>query len=374
MKRLTSIILCLTLLFCYKPAYSDNITFITIEEAQELALKNNTSYNWQDSYIVESIENYDKVVEANEKNPFRGGGNFITYFNNQILPKMNEVSANSNTLLLSIKKKNMENLIKSNIINVFIEIEKTSINIENAKQDLNLKQNEYEIAKLRYELGYITYNDLQQVKSAYNMSVSNKSSYEKNLNSLKQNLNRMIGRDIYDYNYKTLINIPDLSDLAFDKKEILDSYLKNSFDVQQLKIDLYAKETSYNLTKEQYDRFADFPLHRDERKEIDKKMERTTRDYEDAKYNYDNKVKEIELYINDMIAKYESLLDSISNMEDNLKTLQSELEKAKLLYQTGMISKFDLQKSEYTYKIQVANKNALILDLYNLYRNMTIYL
>ncbi|MGE5627347.1 MAG: hypothetical protein ACM3X7_04425, partial [Solirubrobacterales bacterium] len=231
------------------------------------------------------------------------------------------------------------------------------LNIEKKKLDANLDtlQRNLEMTIVYKEQGLATDSDVNNIKISIESLKNNIRSIERQKENIICQLNLMIGEDY-----------TDTAEVIF-KPSMLDSFNLSSID-RESDMDT-AIENNYNVKLQEYEiTSCKAAVSRAEEDDDAGGVQAAMLDYNNALIKYDDTIRSEKLKIN---KAYEALDDSgkTYDLETNkLKQEQVNLDKAKLNYSLGAISKKALSDQENTFKLQQLAVETAKYNLFDSYR------
>ncbi|HOE57938.1 MAG TPA: TolC family protein, partial [Bacillota bacterium] len=184
MKRMCktlALALCATMLLSVLTVIGDpgEKTILTLEEAKNLALKNDTRYKYQQNYIDQKKEDYEDIVD---KTISSKGSSIVEKTQSYVAGKMNVDSAYNAWQLEVFKKGDIKRQSEYNTTIAYYDVMKAKYSLDDAKRAMELDEKDLDIAKLKLSNGMITRNDLSHFENAFK---SSQIKYESALSELK---------------------------------------------------------------------------------------------------------------------------------------------------------------------------------------------
>lgn len=379
MKKLcliVSCILCMTIMLnciAVTADYKDD-GILTLEEAKEIAKKNDVQFNQQQSNIKKASENYEKVYENNNKTDKKNYNSVVESVSAMVARKVNIENAASNVRKAIFNRNNLERTINYEVTEKYYGVLKAMYSLADAEADMKLKKEELEKAKIKYEMDIITKNALSQAESAYDSSVT---SYNKAFTSLQNSaaeLSNCIGKniDIYNVRFDMTLDVPDIN--SIDLNKIKEDYMKNSPSFYSEKEQYDLAEYKMQLIEEQYDIFV--KRNPKATRIIDDFIELlndATNEFDDAKYSYSEKEKDLDLTLNNQYTTINDLYKSYEDQKKKIEDTKQEIEENRIKYQMGLIKKADLDSSTANLQKLENQLNTTIINLNLQYLSLTQY-
>ena len=353
-------------------ADSSQIRRLTLEEAQKMALENNLQYQLQDSYISDALDNYYNVQDSNSKSARIPSSGFLSYFNRTITPEITLESAANSVRLARFEKQNIKRTSDYNVKIAFLNIKKAQLALENKKNDVEAKLKDYENAKLKAELGYITDDTLKTFEKAYSNSKKDLDTAFEDLKSKFQTLNRYLGRAIDDYNLEIVYDLRKISIDDIDLDKIREANIKNNKNFYTLEQNLALAKRKYDLTKEGYEHFEKLGVQNSRDDMLDAYYD-AERDYESAKKSFEDATKDLDISIKSTYNSLVNIDNSIKKLERDIEDFKKELSKMELKLELGLISKNDYDNQLISLKTMQNSLTSLLADLDMQYSSLMLY-
>lgn len=371
MKRYLILLLVLVNILSIAPVFADGseILYISLEDAQARALENNVQYRLQDSEIRDALSDYNDATDARVSK----GGGFMSYFNSTITYDVNVDSAANSVKLSRSEKENIKRTINNDVKTAFISIKKAQYSLEDAKNTVTLKSKDYEVAKIKHELGDLTSSGLKDAEKAYKDALIDQESTQKKLHEAIQSLNRLIGRPLTDYNIEPVITleIPDIQSINLDK--LRENYINNDKNLLVLSQNANLAQRNYDLTQERYDHFIKDMNMKIHREDIEEAYDKAVRDYDKARTTFEDATKELDITLNSSYNSLKDTRESIDRLLRDIQDMGSELQKTKIKYDLGLISKNAYEEAEIGLKTMQNKLQSAIGDYNILYSKLTLY-
>lgn len=354
-------------------ADSTQVRFMTLEEAQKIALDNNIKYQLQDSYISDKLEDYYDTQDANEKTAGVPSTGFMSYFNKTITPEISVDSAANAVQLSRFEKKDIKRVSDYNVKIAVLNVKKARLTLENKKNDTANKLKELEVARIKHQIGYITNNELKQFEKAYSDSVKDQLAANEDLYSRIQTLNRYLGRAITDYNIEVVYSPIKVSFDTLSLDALREDNIKNNKEFYSLEQNLKLAKRKYDLTKERYEHFEKLGVQNSKQQMLDAYTD-AERDYENAKKSFEDATKDLDISLNTAYNKLKNSIDAIDRLERDMADAKEDFEILKLRYDLGAdVSKMELDKQELAMKTMENELTSLLADADAQYSNLMLY-
>lgn len=353
-------------------ADSNTIRRITLEEAQAIALQNNIKYQLQDSYISDALQSYYDTQDSNDKMSRVPSSGMLSYFNRTITPEIALDSAANSVRLSRFEKVDIKRMSDFNVKTAFLNIKKAHLALENKKIDTSIKLKDFETAKLKLELGYITNDMLKQFEKAYKDSAAAQQVAYEDLKSKYQTLNRYLGRTIDDYNIEVVYDLSKINIDDIDLDEIRKANIKNNKSFYSLEQNLTLVKRKYDLTKERYEHFEKLGVQNGRQDMLDAYSD-AERDYENAKKSFEDATKDLDISLNSAYNALVNTVDAADRLERDIKDFKEELSKLKIKYDLGLVPKNDYDTQATTLNTMENSLKSLFADIDMQYSSLMLY-
>lgn len=351
---------------------SSGKTILTLEEAKEMAIKNDTSYKAQDRYIEQKKEDYQDAVDKYSGNVALKGSSIVEKTEQYINYRLMIDNAYNAWQLEIFKKGDLKRQSDYNVTIAYYDVMKDKYSLDDAQRAMDLAKKNLDIAKIQNEYGMITKNALSQYENAYKSAQTAYNSALSELENSMAALGKEIGKelDINNYDIDMTIGMPDTK--SIDLEKIKEDQLKNKADFYSLKSSLSTAEYQKLLVEERYDYYDEKTARMSETIEdgFNELRYEADRDYEDVKYQYDEAVKALDIALKQQLAGINTLEESIANLRKSVENARTTYTQNKTKYDLGLISKIELEKSESDLKdlqnqlyTSIVNLNAQYLAL-----------
>jgi len=347
-------------------------TILTLEEAKALAMKSDTRYNQQQSYIEQKKEDYEDIVD---RTIISRGSSIVEKTKSYVAGKMAVDSAYNAWQLEVFKKGDIKRQSDYSVTIAYYDVMKAKYSLDDAKRAMDLAQKDLTIAKLEFDLGEKPKTYLSQKENAYK---SSQTKYESALSELKNkmaSLGKEIRKDldIENYDIDMTIRIPDI--VSLDLSKIKEDYLKNNPEFYSLKLALLSYEYQKYLIDEKYDEYDEKTAKISSTIEdgFNELKYRADRDYEDAKYQYDEAVKALDISLNAQYSGIITLMETIENLKKSVADMEVTVKNDRLRHSLDLLAPIDLMKSESALKDLENTLNTAIVNLNTQYLALTQY-
>jgi len=341
-------------------ADSGQIRRLTLEEAQKMALANNLKFQLQDSYISDALQDYYDTQDANDKMSSVPSSGFLSYFNRTITPEISHDSAANSVRLSRFEKEDIKNIKKAQLV------------LENKKNNTSSKLTDFESAKLKAELGYMTNDALKEFEKAYNDSKKDLDIAFEDVKNKFQTLNRYLGRAIDDYNLEIVYDLDKiaLDDVSLDA--IREANIKSNKSFYTLEQNVTLAKRKYDLTKERYEHFEKLGVQNSKQAMLDAYSD-AERDYENAKRSFEDATKDLDISLNSTYNALINANDAANRLERDINDFKDELSKLKLKFDLGLIAKNDYDNQTVALKTMQNNLISLLADVDMQYTSLMLY-
>ncbi|MEA4849490.1 MAG: TolC family protein, partial [Clostridiaceae bacterium] len=335
-----SFILCAASLFgsitAFAGAMDDGL--LTLEEAKELALKNDVSYNQQDDKIQDALEDYEELSESTSAGSGRGS-NSADKAASRISYKVQLENAYSAVRKAVLTKADLKRSSDSEVTDMFYAVIEAQNSAASAQTDLDMKKKELETAEVKYGLSIINKSSLSQAESSYR---SSESAYNKAVLELENcvlKLAKSIGAevDLSKVKLDTALSIPDISTLDLEK--IKEDNLKNNLTYFSAKEQYKLAEYELALTEEKYEDY--FDEHKNSSESVEEAYDNLLYDaeqnFEDAEENYNEKLEDLEESLEDQYNSLTDLYESYTDLKEDIEDAKLTVKQDKIKYQMRLI-------------------------------------
>lgn len=348
---------------------------LTLEEAKALALKNDIQFNQQQSYIQQASESYEDIYEKNTKSDNTNYKSLADRASASISRKVSIENAASNIRKEIFKRNDLKRASDYSVTSSYYNVLNAVYALENAEAEIGLKQKELELVRIKHGLSLVTKKELTLADSEF---ASAQNAYKKAFSDLQNKmaeLSRNIGKNLDVFNDKLdmTLMVPDIK--LLDLNKIKEDYMKNNQSFYNAKEAYDLAEYKLQLTEEQYDYYYKRLPNRTSSivEQFDDMLEKARRDFEDAKYTYNEKEKELDLTLLNQYTTINDLYETYEKQKKDLEDAKLEIENSKLKYQMGIIKKSDLESSIAELGKKENQLNSTIINLNLQYLNLTQY-
>lgn len=371
-----SIILFTALLLGSITAFADamNDGILTIEEAKELALKNDVNYKYQDDKIQDAKDNYADLCEGTSATSVKGS-NIAQKEATRISRKVQLENAYSNVRKAVLTKADMKRSSDYEVTDIYYSIIEAQNSVKKAQKDLDFKRKNLEKSEIKYYMNIINKASLSQAESAYRSSETAYNKAFSDLNICIKKLNKSIGKefDISKVKLDTILKIPDIKGL--DLAKIKEDNRKNNLTYFSAEEQFKLAEYELALTEEKYDdRYDELKKGSSNvRVEFDNMLYDAEKKFEDAEYSINEKLESLEKTIEDQYESLEDLYDSYLEQKEDIKDMELTVKENQVKNIMGIINKSDLDSNVISLENMKYQLITTIINLNKQYINMTQY-
>lgn len=371
-----SIILCTALLLGNITAFADAMDdgVLTLEEAKELALKNDVNYKYQDDKIQDAKDNYADLSDGTSAISVKGS-NIAQKEAARISQKLQLENAYSNVRKAVLNKADLKRSSDYEVTDTFYSVIEAQNSAASAQRDLDLKRNDLEKAQIKYDLHIINKASHSQAESAYR---SSETAYNKALLDLDiciSKLSKSIGEelDMSKVRLDTILKIPDIK--SIDLVKLKEDNLKNNLTYFSAGEQYRLAKYELALTEEKYeDHYEELKKGSSNvRVEFDNMLFDAKNYFEDEDYSYNEKLESLEDTIEDQYESLEDLYESYLEQNEDIKDMELTVKENKLKNILGIINKSDLDSSVISLENMKYQLNTTIINLNKQYIYMTQY-
>ncbi|MDD3704467.1 MAG: TolC family protein [Clostridiaceae bacterium] len=371
-----SIILCTALLLGNITAFADAMDdgVLTLEEAKELALKNDVNYKYQDDKIQDAKDNYAELSEDTSATSGRGS-NIAQKEAARISQKLQLENAYSNVRKAVLNKADLKRSSDYEVTDIYYSVIEAQNSAASAQRDLDLKRNDLEKAQIKYDLHIINKASHSQAESAYRSSESTYNKAVSDLNICIKKLNKNIGEelDISKVKLDTILRIPYIKNL--DLAKIKEDNRKNNLTYFSAEEQFKLAEYELALTEEKYeDHYEELKKGSSNvRVEFDNMLYDAEKKFEDAEYSFNEKLESLEETIEDQYESLEDLYESYLEQKEDIKDMELTVKENQVKNIMGIINKSDLDSSVTSLENMKYQLITTIINLNKQYIYMTQY-
>jgi outer membrane protein TolC len=371
-----AILLCTAMLFSsitvFADADEDNI--LTLEKAKQIALDNDVQFKLQQSYIKQKSEDYDDIYDIYSRGP-RDYDSVVQRAEAEIEYKITIERAASAVRQEIFKRNDLKRKSDYEVTNAYYNVMTSNYEVEDAQRAVDIAKKDLDVAKIKLEQGLITKNMLSQYESEYRLK---QTEYNKAFTGLQNNmasLSKLMGKNLDVFNTKIdmTISMPNLA--ALDLNKIKEDYMKQSPDFYALSEALDMAEYKQQLTEDKYDYYFKRLPHRSTKieDELNDMKYKADRDYDNAKYQYQEAEKSLDVLLNTLYSGIHTLQQSIWTLQKNVEDTKVAVEHNQLKRKLEMITALDLEKSESALKELENTLNKTIITINKQYLELTQY-
>lgn len=365
MKKSIMIVLVISMIlsFGYAVELESSDVRMTLDDAVQYALKNNTTLvdlrrtaDDQEDMYDESKRTYRKWQN---KLKFDGGYSFeepqdyLDCYGYSF--KLSELTYNNFIQNVKGAELNVEYTVKS----LIYKIQEIKDNIFLLEKSIKKQENDIEIGEVKLRLNMITQDEFTTLKNTLEASKVSLEEMRKSLDTININLKQVLGIDITT-NLSIVLSEKEILQFdAVDVENIVENSLVSNVSVILAKIEYQKKYNNYMLATETS------WLLRDEIRDAKK-------EFSDAEFRLNN---EINLIRQNLLVLYNDVRNSeksVAIAKEDLGIAKKKFEQAKTMYEVGLISKNSFLEyevaffnSQNNYKAKL-NEEALIKDRWNI--------
>lgn len=352
MKRIICLFIISIVLFFTSMSPSFAESELTLEDTIEIALKDNPTIEQAKLKLEKSQVDYEEVKRFIKKNKddFKEeyGENSITYLE-QITKK--EII---NDLSWEIAQREYKDTIDKQIREVekmYFDVLHAQKNIEIYEENLKLANDLYDKTQKEFQVGLVTETDVASSELNYEKTFKGLANAQNKLESLKMELNIMLGYDVIEY----IVLIDELESKAFEEVDItewVNEALENNVDLLKAQLSYEVAKIEMEVTAKKYPEIVfEYRQKAVALKEAEKSLESIK--------------KIVEKNVRD---KYSSIIQKEEEIETSQKSVelaQKVLTEATLSYDIGLKVLTDVQEAQIKLQTEKLTLAKDILD-YNL--------
>jgi hypothetical protein len=347
-------------------------TILTLEEAKELALKDDTQYKVQQSYIEQKKEDYQDLLD---KTMSTKGSSIVEKTAHYVSNKLLIDNAFYAWQLEIFKKNDIKRKSDYDVTIAYYNVMKAKYPLDDAKRAMDLAEKDLDIAKIKLEHDIITKTELSQFENAYKSAKTEYDTTFSQLEDTMESLSKEIGKtlDVNNDDVNMAIRMPDIA--SIDLVKIREDYLKNSTDFYSLNTSLSIAKYQKLLVEDKYEEYQDDKGRMSDSIEdgfADLIYEASV-DYDNAQYKYDELVKALDISLNSQYTGIISTKETIENLKKTVENTRETFKNSKLKYDFGLIAEIELLKSESALKDLENTLNTTIVSLNSQYLTLTQY-
>lgn len=348
---------------------------LTLEEAKKIALDNDVQFKLKQSYIQQKSEDYDDVYDVYSRGPKDDYNSIVERAEMEVAYKMKIESAASAVRQEVFEKNDLKRKSNYDVTVAYYDVMEAKYALEDKERAMQLAKKDVDIAKIKLEHGLLTKNALSQVENAYTTSQTEYNKAFSGLQNAMAALSKNIGKnlDVFNDDIDMTLSIPDVK--ALDLNKIKEDYMKNSSDYFALKESLDIAEYQQDLTEEKYVYYEKRLPHRSTKIEdaLDDMKYKADRDYDNARYQYSEAEKQLDVTLNTLYTGVNTLAESVRTLQKSVEDSRTTVEQNKIKYDLGLLSKIEYEKSESALKDLVNTLNNTIVSLNETYLSLTQY-
>lgn len=355
-------------------------TVLTLEEAKKIALDNDVQFKLQQSYIQQKSDDYDDVYDIYSNGPKDNYNTIVERAEMEVAYKLKIENAASAIRQEIFTRNDLKRKSNYDVTVAYYDVMVAKYALEDKERAMQLAKKDVDIAKIKLEHGLITKIALAQVENAYTTSQTEYNKAFSDLQNAMASLSRNIGKnlDVFNDDIDMTLTIPDVK--TIDLNKIKEDYMKNCNDPRlgmfySLKEQLDIAEYQQDLTEEKYDYYEKRLPHRSSKIEeaLDDMKYKADRDYDNARYQYMEAEKALDVALNSMYTGVNTLAESVRTLQKSVEDTRTTFEQNKIRYELGLISKIEFEKSESALKDLENTLNTTIISLNEQYLNLTQY-
>ncbi len=310
-----------------------NSTFLSLEKAQEEAIKNAVLLKGGlrniEAFNDEHSQAYSEERAAKKNKDDYGGT--LEYFQYESGYKTKEVDIKINNTKLKMKKD--EEKIKLEVLSAYQDILLNEKEIEIEKEEVAYEKKLLEIAKIKSERGNISLYEFEKTKNDYETRILSLDSKNQELENAYKRLNFLRGASLDDRPKLSMTSLSSLEDKLIDTKAALQIANENRYDLLSSKSELTLSEMDLKNTSIVY------PENTYRYKEKERIVSDAKEKYEETK---DSLEEEIETaYADLLISKLKN-----DDIKLALEIMKKGVEEKELLLKYGRISEMELEKAK----------------------------
>ncbi|MCX7922126.1 MAG: TolC family protein [Clostridia bacterium] len=303
---------------------TNNIMVITIQEAQELAVKNSKEIIIDD---LEITSKQNELVNAMENAVFQGDSYGADEVINARAAK--EVKPLEAQVALEVAKMNKQINIKSlkfEVYNSYLNLLLASKEMEMETGKLEILQEKLKFLKARKASGGVTINDINNAEYNIESKQNDISNIQENIKYLSVDIKRLLGLtlDEKSISYKEEINYIPYRQINIDN--LITEELNKNIEVYKNQENLKVKEKMYDLTALYY-------------KQGEFKHDKAKGELESAKIELEEAKTKLETDIRNKYNNIKSKYKKLEMSEKYLVLLKRKLNTSEVKFKRGLISK-----------------------------------
>ena len=342
-----AVIVCMTVVFGSFAVLADTTygKVLTLEEAKALAIKNDTQYRLQDSYILDAQEEYEEIEEDSSNSTAKG--NVAQRAAAQISQRVQLENAAYSVRKAVLNKADIKRTSDYEVTDYFYTVIEAQNSVGDAKTDVEQKKKNMNIAQFKYELNIITRNSVNQAEEAL---ASSQAAYNKTVLELEKcilQLVKSIGEelDLSSIKLDTSISMPDISSLEL--ADIKEDNLLNNLTCFNSREQFKLAEYELQLTQEKFDYYVVDKGSISE--SVEEKFEDMLYDaqkaFDDSEYSYNEKLEDLTEAVKDQYDSLVDLYDTYDEKKAELEDARLEVANNRIKLQLGLITSSESESS-----------------------------
>jgi len=359
------------------PAFADtdDDKVLTLEEAKALALENDVQFNLQQGYIRNASDNYESVYESNSGSDNKNYSNVAERAKAEVSRKMSIENAASSVRKAVFTRNDLKRQSDYTVTVAYYGVVNAKLELENAEAEKALSYKNLETAKTKYMLELIKKSELSAAEDAYDSAVKACDNAFTEVQKSMVELSNSIGKtlDVFNDQIDMTVSVPDIKGLDLNK--IKEDYMKNNSSWYSSKEAYDLAEYQLQLTEDKFDYYYKRLPNRTTSLEdkLEDMLEDAQREFDDAKYSYTEKEKELDATLSNQYISINKSYDSYENLLKDLEKEKQAHEDNKVKYQMGLVTKTELDNDEASIAKLENQIQSAIADLIVEYVNMMQY-
>ena len=348
-------------------------TILTLEEAKKIALENDTQYKIQDGYVREKKEDYNDAADRYTGNA--RGSNVAEKAASRISSLVNLDNAYKAIEIEVFNKNDIKRASDYSVTIAYYNVIKAKYSLDDETRAMELARKDLEIGKIQFTLGLITKTTLSQFENAYKASQTTYNSAFSDFENSMSTLSKEIGKilDITKYDIDTTISMPATASL--DLAKLKEDNLKNNSSYFGLKNALDSAKYRKSMVDQEYEDYEESVRRVNENiaEAFDDMKVDADRNFDDANYQYNERIKTLELSLKEQLSGIITMQESIANIRKSLENVRTTFEQNKTKYELGLISRNEFEKSESALKDIQNQLSTAIVNFNSQYLALTQY-
>lgn len=368
MKKVVSIALVLGMVGILMPANGEKSNVITYDNANTVMASNNRTLKTLAIEERKMFLNYSSAIRET-KNLNTDGVTFKVgkqeyFFEYDDYSKLNVTVAKEHTTAelkyywdkVGINKTITEKSLSLGLRDLYLGLMKSDKDYGIAQKKLKLAKDKHAINQIKFEQGLITKQDLEESEYEILKAETNIDETKRNRENMVRSLNSMLGVDV-STEYDTVIFDEFKRDLVLKPLEFyIEKALAERDEIKSVEEELRLKE----MKKEIYEKSKLFDKSyslMEQYEDLELDIEVLKAKLEKAKFDVENDIKKAYIEIkND--------LNSLESITDTIKMQKRSLDKLKIQYERGFITKTVISEMELGIE-ELENSKELVIYGYN---------